>query len=82
MVHWFSIVRELQPTLPWEDFKRELLNRFRGIENLSPHEQLTALQQTGFIDDYINDFELIASMIPREPEELYVGYFMNGYTKR
>ena len=27
---------------------------------------------------YINDFELIASIIPRETKELYVGYFMNG----
>ena len=80
-IHWFSIVRELQPTLLWEDFKRELLNQFGGIANLSPDEQLAALQQTGSINDYINDFELIASMIPRETKELYVGYFMNGLHK-
>ena len=81
MVHWFSIVRELQPTLLWEDFKTELLNRFGGMANLSPYELLAALQQTGSIDDYIDDFELIASMIPRKTKELYVGYFMNGLHK-
>ena len=77
-VHWFSIVRELKKILLWEDFKGELLNRFGGVANFNPYEQLAALWQKGSVDEYIDDFELIASMIPREIEALSLGYFMNG----
>ena len=77
VVHWFSIVRELNHNLSWKEFKSELLNRFGGITNLNPYEQLAVLQQMSSVD-YIYQFETIASMIPREPETMYLGYFMNG----
>ena len=77
-VHWFSMVQELNHNLSWESFKVELLNRFGGVANLSPYEQLAALRQQGNLDEYIDNFELIASLIPRETEALYLGYFMNG----
>ena len=64
--------------MSWDDFKTELLNRFGRVANVSPYEQLTALLQRGTIDDFIDQFELIASMIPREIKALYLGYFMNG----
>ena len=48
------------------------------MTNLSPYEQLAALHQHGSVDDYINQFEIIASMIPWENEAPYLGYFMNG----
>ena len=37
-----------------------------------------ALRQRGNIDNYIDDFEMIAAMIPKETEALYLGCFMNG----
>lgn len=66
------------PDFTWNHFKQELLNRFGGIANCHPYEQLAALHQKDNMDEYVNEFELIASMIPRELEALYLGYFMNG----
>ena len=77
-VHWFIIVRELNNNLSWEVFKTELLNRFGGITNLNSYEQLATLYQSDNVDDYIDHFETIATMVPRESEALYLGYFMNG----
>ena len=57
------------------------MNQFDGLENLNPYKQLLALRQKGTIDDYTDEFELIASMIPREMEALCLGYFMNGLSK-
>ena len=56
----------------------ELLQRFSGVTNLGPYEQLAALRQRGNVDDYIDHFEIIASMIPKESKALYLGFFMNG----
>ena len=76
--HWFCILRELHHNMLWDDFKTELLNCFGGVANLSRYEQLATLHQRGTVDDFIDQFEPIASMIPRETEALYLGYFMNG----
>ena len=73
-VHWFTIVWESNDNLSWEVFKTEPLNRFGGITNLNPYEQLAALYQSGNVDDYIDHFETIAAMVPRESEALYLGY--------
>ena len=73
VVHWFSIVHGLKKNLSWEDFKGELLNRFGGVTNFNPYKQLVALRQGGSDDEYIDDFELIAFMIPRETKALYLG---------
>ena len=48
------------------------------MENLSPYEQPAAFCQRGCVNEYIDHFELIAFMIPRETEALYLSYFMNG----
>ena len=45
VVHWFSILRESHNPLSWADFQKELLNRFGGVINMSPYEQLAALHQ-------------------------------------
>ena len=71
-VHWFSIVRILNPHLSWKDCKTELLQRFGGVTNLSPCEQLAAPRQQGNVNDYIDHFEIIASMVPKETEALYL----------
>ena len=46
--------------------------------NLNPDEQLATLYQSGNVDDYIDHFETIATMVQRESEALYLGYFTNG----
>ena len=79
IVHWFSMVRELNRNLSWEEFKRELLNQYKGVANPRPYEQFPALRQNrSNIDECINNFEMIASMIPKKVESLYLRYFMNG----
>lgn len=73
-IHWFTMVHQLHYDLTWNHFKQELLNRLGGIANCSPYEQLVVLRH----QDNVDEFELIASIIPRESEAIYLGYFMYG----
>ena len=74
-IHWYTVVRESNSNFSWEVFKTKLLNRFGGITNLNPYEQLTALYQSDNVNNYIDHFETLAKMVPRESEALYLGYF-------
>ena len=53
------MVQELNHNLSWGNFKVELLNRFGGVANLGPYEQLVALRQKGNLDEYNDNFELL-----------------------
>ena len=76
--HWFSIVNEIYAPLTWDQFTKELLQRFSGLEIQNPYEQLATLQQVNSIHEYIEDFEYLLSLIPRLPESQALGYFIAG----
>ncbi|KAL4576939.1 hypothetical protein LXL04_013040 [Taraxacum kok-saghyz] len=76
--HWFTIVKQLHSNISWEEFQRELLQRFSGLEIQNPYEQLATLKQTSTIYDYIDDFEYLLSLIPQLPESQSLGYFIAG----
>ncbi|KAJ1389323.1 Retrotransposon gag domain [Sesbania bispinosa] len=77
-IHWFSILMEVHPNLTWGLFKSELLERFSGLEIQNPYEELAALHQRGTVQEYVEEFEYLTSLVPRQPEQQYVGYFLNG----
>ncbi|KAJ9536791.1 hypothetical protein OSB04_un000015 [Centaurea solstitialis] len=76
--HWFSVVKGIYDPLSWDQLKRELLQRFSGLEIQNPYEQLSTIQQVSSIYDYIDDFEYLLSQVPRLPESQALGYFLAG----
>lgn len=36
------------------------------------------MRQLGSVIEFIEDFEFVASLVPRQPELQYVGYFLSG----
>lgn len=76
--HWFSIVEEVYESLTWSQLKQELLQRFSGLEIQNPFEQLSTLLQSGSVQKYIEDFEYLLSLVPRQTESQALGYFLGG----
>ena len=76
--HWFSVVRNIHDNLSWEQFTRELLQQFRGLEIQNPYEQLATIKQVDSVHDFIDDFEYLLYLIPRLPESQALGYFLAG----
>lgn len=37
-----------------------------------------ALHQVGTVAEFIEEFEMVAALVPRQPELQYLGYFLNG----
>lgn len=44
----------------------------------NPFEELKALPQSGSVNDYIKQFKLVSSQVPKLTESQYVGLFMGG----
>ncbi|WVZ23416.1 hypothetical protein V8G54_001960 [Vigna mungo] len=60
-------------------FRRpELLERYGGMGEGSVYDQLTALNQTGSMDEYIGRFECLIAQIPKLHDEQYFSYFTHG----
>ncbi|KAD2394354.1 hypothetical protein E3N88_41331 [Mikania micrantha] len=76
--HWFTIISQVRDSLSWVDFQSELLQCFSGLEIQNPYEQLSAIEQSDSIHDYIDDFEYLLSLVPRLPESQTLGYFIAG----
>ena len=76
--HWFTIVNQIYDSITWEQFTRELLQRFSGLAIQNPYEQLATMKQVTSIHDYIDDFEYLLSLVPRLPESQALGYFVAG----
>lgn len=76
--HWFTIVLQLHPSLSWEQFQEELLQRFSGLEVQNPYIQLARIQQSDSILEYIDDFEYLLSLVPKLPERQAIRYFVAG----
>ncbi|KAJ9160432.1 hypothetical protein P3X46_025833 [Hevea brasiliensis] len=55
-VHWLRWLRQRLPTLTWEQFSMEPLNRYGSDGITSPYERMAAVKQTGTVDAYIDDF--------------------------
>ncbi|XP_045802278.1 uncharacterized protein LOC123895846 [Trifolium pratense] len=77
-IHWFNLLLETEDELSWEKLKRAMIARYEGRRLENPFEELSALRQTGSVEEYVEAFELLSSQVGRLPEEQYLGYFMSG----
>ncbi|PNY17068.1 retrotransposon-related protein [Trifolium pratense] len=77
-IHWFNLMLETEDDLSWIKLKKALIARYGGRRLENPFEELSALKQTGSVEDYVEAFELLSSQVGRLPEEQYLGYFMSG----
>ncbi|GAU10413.1 hypothetical protein TSUD_417780 [Trifolium subterraneum] len=55
-IHFFKGLLEENETLTWEDLKDAFLERYGGVSDGNVFEQLSALQQEGTVEEYIEDF--------------------------
>ncbi|KAJ0764722.1 putative nucleotidyltransferase, Ribonuclease H [Helianthus annuus] len=76
--HWFTVIKQVRPSISWSEFQEELLLRFSGLEIHNPYEQLATIKQGDSIHDFIDDFEYLMSLVPRLPESQALGYFVAG----
>ncbi|CAJ2654195.1 unnamed protein product [Trifolium pratense] len=77
-IHFFKGLLEENETLTWENLKDALLERYGGVSDGNVFEQLSALQQEGTIEEYIEDFERLVAQLPKLPNDQYLGYFVHG----
>ena len=77
-IHFFNSLLNDYEDLTWEDLKRELMERYGGIEEGTVFEQLTSLCQTGTVEENIRRFESLVAQVPRLMEGQYFTYFTNG----
>ncbi|KAL5136970.1 hypothetical protein HKD37_10G027421 [Glycine soja] len=75
-VHFFNLLLLENENLTWEELKYELMQRYAGKG--TAYEQLSALQQTRSIDDYIQRFECLIAQIPKLQDEQYFACFTHG----
>lgn len=66
--HWFSLLRENEEHLTWEEFKHALLLHYGGTIYDNPFKELSVLHQSETMDEFINSFELISAQVPRLSE--------------
>lgn len=59
-------------------FTCEMFKRFCDWCSANPFEFLTVMKQEGSIDDYVEQFERLASHVGNLSEEQYLEYFLNG----
>jgi hypothetical protein len=77
-IHWLNLLLETEDELSWDKLKKALIARYGGRRLENPFEELSTLQQTGSVEEFVEAFELLSSQVGRLPEEQYLGYFMSG----
>ncbi|XP_014521642.1 uncharacterized protein LOC106778213 [Vigna radiata var. radiata] len=75
---WFRFWREKTKNYSWEGLKRALGIRFGGGTKGTVYEKLLANRQTGPVEDYVRDFEVLVGQTTQIPKEQVLGYFMAG----
>ncbi|KOM40257.1 hypothetical protein LR48_Vigan04g045500 [Vigna angularis] len=75
---WFRFWREKTKNYSWEGLKRALGIRFGGGTRGTVYEKLSVIKQTGAVEDYIRDFEVLVGQTTQISEEQILGYFMAG----
>ncbi|XP_017438377.1 uncharacterized protein LOC108344443 [Vigna angularis] len=71
--YWFKAWKEKAKNFSWDGLKEALVIRFGTIV-----ERLTALRQTGTVDEYVQYFKILAGRTKRVPDKQLLGYFLVG----
>ncbi|WVZ14824.1 hypothetical protein V8G54_012390 [Vigna mungo] len=75
---WFRFWREKTKSLSWDGLKRALGIRFGGGTRGTVYERLSTIRQSGPVEEYIRDFEVLVGQTTQIPEEQIMGYFLSG----
>ncbi|KAK8956538.1 hypothetical protein KSP39_PZI000207 [Platanthera zijinensis] len=80
-VLWASRLLTDRPNLIWDDFKRLCNLHFGPPIRSNPLGALTTLRQTGTIDEYMEQFQLLLAHVPLAPD-MQVNIFTTGLRER
>ena len=75
---WYQWCEQPDPKHTWEDFKTQVLDRFRPLQDRDYHEQFFALMQAGTVGEYHEKFEMLSSRLHRISKEALKKNFMKG----
>ncbi|KOM41166.1 hypothetical protein LR48_Vigan04g136400 [Vigna angularis] len=76
--HWFRFWREKARNRTWTGLKESLVIRFEGRNRGSVFERLAAYKQSGTVEEYIQEFDVLAGQAEKIPDAQLMGYFMAG----
>ncbi|WVZ12616.1 hypothetical protein V8G54_017146 [Vigna mungo] len=75
---WFRFWREKTKNLSWDGLKRALGIRFGVGTRGTVYERLSTIRQSGPVEEYIRDFEVLVGQTTQIPEKQIMGYFLSG----
>lgn len=78
VLNWYNGEMEVEPFTDWEQFKRRMINRFCGSLEEEPGKRFFTIKQTGSIQDYVNEYEELANLVPNLDPKTLVDVFYNG----
>ncbi|WVZ14135.1 hypothetical protein V8G54_011701 [Vigna mungo] len=76
--YWYQFWREKERDHTWEGLKCALIGRFVERSRGTIFEKLAANRQTGTVDEYIRDFEIMVEQTKGVTDEQLLGYFLAG----
>lgn len=77
-VYWFTFWKEKARNRSWEGLKAAIINCFGGGYRGTVFERLATLCQTGIVEEFICDFEVLMGQTKGILEEQVLGYFLMG----
>lgn len=63
-LNWYTNLLIKHPHTDWSQFRTKLMTRFSGTKFRNAHEALGSLFQEGDIEEYIEEFEALSTLIP------------------
>nr|KYP56676.1 Retrovirus-related Pol polyprotein from transposon 297 family [Cajanus cajan] len=76
--HGFQYWRNQAKHPSWAEFTRALLKRYGENGRGTVYERLATIRQTGSVEDYVQEFELLIAQAKPSSEEQVLGYFLAG----
>lgn len=80
--HWFKVLTNTELHLQWETFKRVLLDHYGDHQFGNSFAQLKFLQQSRFVDEYVEAFKVLMAQVSPLSEDQYVGFLPWGAPRR
>lgn len=75
---WFKIFSDGVESISWRQFTRALMSRFGPNDYDNYFGELSKLQQSGSVQDYLEQFETLLSKTSGLPVDQFVAMFVSG----
>ena len=76
---WISNYLSVKKNVEWSEFVIDLSARFKDESGLNVVEQFNKLQQTGTIEDFIDEFDNVRSLMEQNHHILPDSYFLDSF---